>query len=392
MKILRILSSGYEQGGAENGIVLMQSILKERGHEVKIMASNLRMDLPRIDDFTFTATTKNRVAGVFYRLFNPHSYFLLRKVLKEYKPDIVHIHTMGEVSPSVLFLLRRIPTVFTVHGPEEFIPSLMMWCLPQSDFVDQSYKKDQLTLVGKFRYFYYRFLSTPVYRLGLRNVDVVITLSNFMSKLLATDGIKNKYVPNGTVLFKDCPLPDNKTLAYVGRLEKFKGVDVLIRAMPKIINNFPDARLHIAGTGNYEKELQGIVNELGIQNQVQFLGHLTRVEVEEVYASSVALVLPSTLPEAFGKVGIEAMSIGRPVIASDIGGIGDWLINGKTGFLISPNDEQEIVDKASILFSDRQRLLEMSKMAKARAEDFSLERHANEMINLYNEVLKKYKN
>lgn len=391
MKILRIISSGFEEGGVENGIMLMQPILKLQGHEVRIMASDRRMDMPRYDNYTFRAISNFKIGKYFLHLFNPYSFFLLKKILKEYKPDIVQLHTMSEVSPSVLFALKRIPTVLTIHGPEEFTPSLLRWYLPASDFKDLSHELKKLTIYGKLHYFYIRYLVFPIYRLGMHNVDAVVTFSQFMHRLIESDGISNQCIPNGTVLLEQKSLPTDKAIAYVGRLEKFKGVDILLSAMTEILKNIPNARLIIVGDGSYRDELVKIAHSLNIGNQVEFRGHIARSEVKKVYEESAIILMPSIWPEAFGKVGIEAMSVGRPVIASDVGGINEWLIDGVTGYLVPPRDANAIAEKVKIILSNQELLQKMSKNAHDHATNFSIERHVERTIKLYEEVIKNNK-
>lgn len=390
MKILRIVSSGFEEGGVENGIVLMQPILMKKGHEVRIMASNRRMDLPHYDDYRFKAINPNSIMKYVYHAFNPYSLFLLRKVLKEYQPDIVQLHTMGQPSSSVLFLLRHTPTVLTIHGPEAFTPSLLLWYLPTTDFKDHSHNRDQLTIAGKFHYFYHTYLTTPLYRLGLRNVDAIVVFSHYMQQLMQKDGMTTRYIPNATTLLDQKPLPNNEVLAYAGRLEKFKGIDHLLRAMPDILKQRPNARLLIAGDGNYRKDLEKLMDELQLNKSVEFLGHLSRAEVKALYEKSVMLILPSIWPEAFGKVGIEAMSVGRPVVASDVGGVSDWLIDGKTGYLVPPGRPEALSEAILRLLTNRAKLEEMAVNARKRSEDFTLERHTEMILELYREIIQTY--
>jgi len=388
MKILQIVSAGFEEGGVESGIVLMHPILQAKGHEDRIMASDRKMDMPRFEDYTFKAIDPNSVTRYVYQAFNPHSLRLLKKVLREYKPDVVQLHTMFELSPSVFLALKKVPTVLTIHGPEAFTPSLLMWYLPTRVFKDHSHHREQLTFEGLLHYFYHRYLTTSLYRVGMRNIDVVVA-SHYMQKLMEKDGISTTCIPHGIPLLDEKPLPDNETIAFAGRLEKFKGVDNLLRAMPDILRERPKARLLIAGDGSYRKEFEKIAHELKIIDNVEFLGHLSGAEVRSLYEKSVMLVVPSIWPEAFGKVGIEAMSVGRPVIASNVGGVSDWLTDGETGYLVPPGQPEALSKVVIELLSDRKKLERMAIAARKRSEDFSLDRYTDRMIEFYEKVIKK---
>ncbi len=389
MKILRIGSSGYEQGGIENGMVLMQPIFEKRGHIIKILTSDDRPDLPHFNDYTYKKPSIG-IGKIFYS-FNPYAYKKLKKVLKEFNPDIVHVHTLGHGSISLLFPLRNYPTVFTIHGPEIFSKSLVAWCLPDSDFKNKGHQINDLNFVGKLRYFYFYYVNSPLYWFGLRNVDVFVTLIHYMQNLIAQEGIQSKYVPNGTVLFEYKPLKKleiTNTLLYAGRLEEFKGVDYLISALSTVIEKFPNTRLVIAGDGSSRKHLETLTKKLRLQDNVVFLGHVNRTELERLYQKASIVVVPSIWPEAFGKIGIEAMSVGRPVVATDVGGISDWLIDGQNGFLVPPADSDILAKSVIKIFSDPEMFLKMAEVARKKAEEFDLNRHVERMEKIYLDLIK----
>lgn len=223
MKILQINSSGFEEGGVENGLVLLKPVLERRGHEIRVVSSDTRPDLPRFNAYSFKNITSGRFAKYLYNFFNPRSYFEVRKILAEYKPDIVELHSMGQVSPSVLFLLRGYRTIQFAHGPESFIKALLPWYLPASDYkLGIGYDIKNLRIIGRLRYWYFLFLTRPLYRLGLRNIDLIIAVSSYMKELLRREGVDSITVPNATKLFTYEPLSRDTirhTLGFGGRLE-----------------------------------------------------------------------------------------------------------------------------------------------------------------------------
>jgi glycosyltransferase involved in cell wall biosynthesis len=391
MKILRITDLGFETGGIESGIVLVQPILERKGHEVRTMASDVRPDLPHFNRYGFKSL--RGLEKVCYA-FNPHAYAALSKVLKEFEPDVVHLHTMSEASPSILFLLGRYPTVLTVHGPEPFIKNTLLWCFPESDFRHGRREAGDLTFAGMLRYLYHRLVYDPVFALGFRNVDAVLTLSRYMHRLIEDEGIRNDYVTNGAALFDEKPLAKGRirnALLYVGRLEAYKGVDDLLDALPEVLARLPDTMLTIAGDGGYRAHLEASVKDKGLKDAVAFTGHVDRARLERLYQEAAILVMPSAYPEAFGKVGIEAMSVGRPVIATDVGGIAEWLIDGETGLLVPPKDPRALGAAIVALLSDHGRLRHMGERGRKKAEEFSLEAHAERMEKVYTDVASRKK-
>lgn len=392
MKILRITGFGYESGGVENGIILLQPILKKMGHTVKILTGNSQPGASHFSDFEFEALEHQPgILKLLYRSFYPQSFFALKKVLKEYKPDIVQIHSVSQISPSILFLLKNYPTVMTVHQSEDFSKEALIWSFPKKFFKGDIYEKNSLTIKGWFHYMYHRYINGPIYRLGFKNVDAFVAFSQYMQLELEKDGIESFHIPNATRLFDYVPLDsDSKIVAYVGRLEKVKGVDYLIKSISEVKAMVPKIKLIVAGIGDHEAALKDLVTELHLEDNVNFIGQQNRDQLYELYKKSSVIIVPSIWPEPFGKVGIEAMSVGRPVIASNVGGISEWLTDGETGYLVPPADPNAIAKNIIKLLSDPQLLHTMSLKSRKRAEDFSIEAHAEKIIRLYEDVIEKH--
>jgi glycosyltransferase involved in cell wall biosynthesis len=126
---------------------------------------------------------------------------------------------------------------------------------------------------------------------------------------------------------------------YIGRLSEVKGIEVLLDAWARAD---PTWQLVIAGDGYHRAALEARARNLALTN-VQFAGYVeSDIERGHLYQSSDVVVMPSVWPEPFGIVGLEAMSWGRPVIASDVGGVRDWLADGRVGFLARPDDPDDL--------------------------------------------------
>jgi len=136
--------------------------------------------------------------------------------------------------------------------------------------------------------------------------------------------------PNGVVVPRD-----ERHLVFVGQLVRGKGVDVLLEAMTQLPK---DVRLTVVGSGRQELELQAQADRLGLLDRVHFTGEKRGLDRDRLVASAAALVLPSRSPETFGLVGLEAFRHGTPVVASQVGGIPEWLEEGETGLLTPPGD------------------------------------------------------
>lgn len=139
-------------------------------------------------------------------------------------------------------------------------------------------------------------------------------------------------------------------LVAAGTLRSLKGHDVLLRAMPAIIGEFPDTRLLIFGEGPSREALQALIAELGIAENVKLIGQLSTM-LAQVLAAADVVVHPSRL-EAFGLVAAEAQAAGTPVIASRVGGLPEVVEDGVGGFLVEPDKPDAIAARVIELLED----------------------------------------
>ena len=128
---------------------------------------------------------------------------------------------------------------------------------------------------------------------------------------------------------------------YAGMLIYLKGIHDLIRAMHEVLQKHPQIKLVIAGKGAEEQKLRSLAHELGITEHVMFAGHLDQSMLATYMKNCLALILPS-LTEGLPRVVIEAQLLGKPVIASRVGGIPEIIADGETGFVVEPQDGQTL--------------------------------------------------
>jgi len=136
-------------------------------------------------------------------------------------------------------------------------------------------------------------------------------------------------------------LPAEAHVAFVGSLERYKAIDVLIEAWGLVTQQIPSARLSIAGVGPLRRELDDRIHTLEIVERVKFLGSVSRPEVRQLFDQSCCLVLPSR-SEGLGRVILEAMARARPVVATRVGGISEIVEDGRTGLLVPPEDPHQL--------------------------------------------------
>jgi glycosyltransferase involved in cell wall biosynthesis len=168
-------------------------------------------------------------------------------------------------------------------------------------------------------------------------------------------------------------------LLCVGRLIPIKGHDVLLRAVARARRVVRDLTLDIAGSGPLETELRAQAAELGLGDAVRFLGQVASVPYEE----SAVVVVPS-LGEGFGMVALEAMERGRPVVASDVGGLPEIVADGETGLVVPARDPDALAWAIAELAANLPRSAALGAAGRARAlADFRQERCTDRHEELY---------
>ncbi len=391
MKILHINSLGYEAGGVETGILALKKVHIENVQEVRILSSNISNGSKLFSNYTFKYPNSNIFLKIFLKLFNPFSYFKLRGILLEFQPDIVHIHRMDYLSPSILMLLKKYPTIMTIHSPEEFIKSTLVWFMPHTYFRDaDNISVSNLNVMGKFHYFFHTVIQKRLYDRGLKNIDQFITPSKYFTNLIKTEIYPVSTLHNGVELGKFKSKKElNYSILYAGRLDKFKGIDYLIAAMPKIIESIPNARLTLIGEGIYKEELMKLINKLGLNKNIFIKKWMEKDNLFKAYSNADLFIIPSIWPESFGKTGLEAMSTGTPVIGTNVGGIPEWLIHGVNGYLVEPKNSDQLAEAIIKLFKDPDLLKKMRLNARKQAELFSINKNADSYVKLYKKYIKK---
>lgn len=397
MKILILEDLGFDIGGISSYLINATKVLKKEGHTVKILSSDVKPEEKHSDqkayiytDYTFRSFKKNRILRISTSIFNPFSYLKIKQILKEFKPDIVHLNNFLNIaSPSVLCCLKNIPTILTIHDYSILCPTgFRMFA---SKICNLSFGKNCIKCIG-IKGYYYEKIKRKIRKRLFKNIDLIITPSIKLKKDLMNAGIFNiRHIYTGIKLLKYSKSIEGNNLLYVGRLSKEKGVEYLLKAMIGITKKIPTVHLNITGSGPEKKNLEELVKQLKLKN-VSFIGQIPNKEIEQYYRMSNLIIVPSICEEVFPLVGIEAMSVGRPVIGSRVGGIPEWLDDGKTGFLVNPGNSAQIAEKVIQLFSNRKLMEKMGENGRKKAEKFDINNHIREIEKVYQEVIDKYKN
>jgi glycosyltransferase involved in cell wall biosynthesis len=242
-------------------------------------------------------------------------------------------------------------------------------------------------------------------RLASRITDKIVALTNgekedyFLYKIADED--KLVVMPSGVELNKlkeltlkekqnfkrELGIPETSlVVGTVGRLVPVKGFEFLIEAAKYIISKHPDTLFIFTGDGHLKQNLEKKAFDLGINENIIFLGWSD--DVPKIISIYNVFALPS-LNEGMGRVLVEAMALGKPIVASKIGGIPDLVIHEKNGFLVPPKNPKELAKYIQILLEDEEKRERMGRAGKEIALNFSAEAIIAKTSELYNELLTK---
>jgi glycosyltransferase involved in cell wall biosynthesis len=243
------------------------------------------------------------------------------------------------------------------------------------DFEESMLLQRSIAFVGL-----YRFLMRHAARFSLKHADLLRAVSNSTQEQLGRQSPGKLIIrfPAWTdieVFLQDGinrEKSSSQNILYAGVLTPLKGVHYLINAFALIAKDFPQARLFIVGhekNKSYAAELKEQVTRFGLDARVQFMGAMPQAELAMWMRKACVFVLPS-VSEGLGRVVMEAMATGTPVIGSKVGGIPDVVKDGATGFLVRPGDEKVLTEKIQWVLEYPDKTQEMGHHARAFAERF----------------------
>ncbi len=217
----------------------------------------------------------------------------------------------------------------------------------------------------------------------LKEFQKVVCVSEFVRQdLMARDFSPEQLVtvPNGIDMPPDMPISDDNFILFVGRLVGTKGIKYLLKAMRNI-----DSKLIICGGGPDKEKLERLTGKLGLKDKVKFSGRVSEEEKYKLFSSCSLFVLPS-IYESFGIAAAEAMSYGKPIVASNVGGLPE-VVNGG-GLLANPKDPSDLAKQITNLLNDPEKRKLLGIKAKELASGYTWDRSAEQMEKVYEEIFK----
>ena len=366
LRIVQVCPYSWDvPGGVQVHVRELSAHLRERGHEVRILAPG-RHTGKRDDAWIVGRAIPVRGNGSVARIsFGPQVAMVVARALREARPDVIHVHEPLVPSASMHAVLNaNAPVVATFHSNvgRERVSSL--WFKLAAPMV------------------------RPVWNRLARRIAVSDAARHSVTSRMG-DG-ELLIVPNGVDVdrfagAKPAVLPGGRHLLFVGRLEERKGFPVAVAAFARLAERYPDLRLLVVGDGS-ERDA---VDELppAIRARVEMLGRVDDDRLAGYLRAATLYLGPATGGESFGIVLAEAMAAGLPIVASDIAGYRDVARNGKEAVLVPPGDPDALVAAVCRVLDDPALAKSLGAQGAQRAHEFAWDTVTDRLVKVYREVV-----
>ena len=375
-------------GGVGVYISEISKLLARMGHNVYVITKGEDVSLEYTDNGVHIYRVKpkrlkiwdnlrTKIGGILERL--EYSLAVSEKIaelLKYFSIDIVETCEARAEGFWYYLFRKNPPLIIKLHTPETVAFKL--------DHTPQTLDYYLIKLLEEF------WLNKAAQKIGLSEEVVKLTARHFSMKIKNIPLVPN---PIDIELFKPSYVGNDKDkliILYVGRLEFRKGVHTLIRAFCYVQEQLPEAKLTFIGADcGMKSYLLNKTCQLEHPENVTFMEHIPRNNLIEYYQKSTICVVPS-IWENYPYVCLEAMACGKPVIASDIGGLKTIITNRVNGFLVPPGSSKSLSEAIVLLLEDKRlRQTLGSNARKSIEQNYAPEKIAQKTLNIYQDILKK---
>ena len=357
-------------GGAERELLLILEHLRRQGYASVVVCPDkgpLGEELERLGvEIRYVPLPPWRKVFAYPR--RARAIRRLRDVITEVRPALIHVNDIWWV-PQALRARSGLGTPIIAHVRQEIEPPKV-----------RRYELDQADAVLPMSRHIHQSLETG----GVPGKRLWTLYSALDMKRVSPQG-------DGQGRGRRFDVPDNVPLiGTVANLFPRKGYEVMVKALPMVLASFPTVQYLMIGQGNsgYERTLRSLVRDLGLEKTVHFVGFQ-----KEVYACLAAMdiYVHPALMEGFGIAVLEAMAMGKPVVASRVGGIPEVVQDGVTGILVPPGDPDPLALALVGLLKDPHKRESMGRAGKERFEmHFTVDRIMKTLQDVHAELLSAY--
>ena len=345
-------------------------------------------------------------------------YKHLRRIIRKEKIDIVHVQYMTPAATIILvlrYLLFQKNIIATVHTAADIYKDLRLihfiqrhcvrafTCiteLAERSFFGTSQLYTPETKLKKRNHFTIHNClkrTTKIEQRGKRSFDntssnrsqvaqILLCPVGCEERMLSTEQRTTNNVNRSSLNSKPSTLnskPECFTLGVVSRLEKIKGMDLVVPAFAEVLKQHPDTRLIVVGDGSLRSIMEQQATELGCSDYITWTGRQPQDELANWYSQMNIVLMPSR-SEGFGLTAIEAMSNGCVVVASNVGGLPEVVRDGECGLLHHSEDATDMAEKISLLINDKETYNRLQAQSINEVEKYSFEHYAELINDMYN--------
>jgi glycosyltransferase involved in cell wall biosynthesis len=362
--------------------------LQKNGHEICIVAPNFSFKNSLEQD---SGTIINRTRAIKLPLymnntyhFSPFPFFRLRNIIKEFKPDIVNLCSPYPICISAYLWARKfgIPVIGSIH------------ILPQN-MISPFYRLENYK---RYENYSWRYL---VYFFNLVDWATIPTVTG--AEMYKKHGLKTRITPisnglktsvfnpdnNGEYLREKFNLPRNNIVLFSGRINEEKNIEVLINAIPYIIEKIDAHFLFVGSGGEYKQRLINLTGEMGIENFTTFTDFLDWNDYPNIYSIADVFAMPSEA-ELQSLVTMEAVATGLPVVVVNKGALPE-LASNNNGLVFNPKDSIQMARCIIKILSNDGLRKEMSRNSLTLIKQHSMESVAKQFEEIYQEVIRENK-
>ncbi len=398
MKILMVNKFLYPAGGAETYMFNLGGYLQSIGNKVEYFGMYYKDNCVGNSIECYTDNVDFRNAGIFEKLthsfktiYSSEAAKKIGKVLDSFKPDIVHLNNINfQLTPSIIYEIkkRNIPVVQTVHDVQIACPNHRMYIEHKEKICDDCtdgkyinctknkciHNSALKSVLASAESYYYHKKDT--YNL----VDSYICPSQFMADSIIRGGVKKNKI---TVLHNFCDRQDDtvlkksdkKYVLYFGRLSVEKGIKTLVQCCKELDN----IQFVFAGTGPLEDICKGIKN-------IDAVGFKSGRELKELISGAVFTVCPSEWYENCPMSVVESLSLGTPVIVSDLGGAKELIQENETGVIFEAGNKEMLKQAVTSLYENDELLKEMSGNCIKYSTN-TIDKYSDTLIDIYKNLI-----
>jgi glycosyltransferase involved in cell wall biosynthesis len=386
--------------------------LQKLGHEVQVLSARRDDSSPADLDVEGIPVHRLKIAyplrwHAYLSLANPAATRQVGQFLGRTQPDIVHahnVHTYLTYHSLALARKRGLPVFLTVHD------TMTVTYQKFDSFIDpgwrgipgqMDYRVDPWTQVRKQRFRYFPPRNAIIRQIIRHNVNAIISPSAELLEVLKANRLN---VPNMIPLANGIEperfestgaeqagfraeqgLEGRRVILFAGRINRAKGGEQILRAMPLIVERVPDAMLLVlARPGGYGEGMLHIAESLGIGQYIRFAGWLTGHNLAAAFGMADVCVTPSIYFDNFPTVNLEAQAAGTPVVGTCFGGTREAVIDGETGYIVNPYDLDMLAGRIVDLLLNELLRARMGHNAQQRIrQHYDWLEQANKLVRIY---------